>query len=315
MPGQEQGAADENGLGYLAAYVPGYRVTPFPKGMAKRIPAGAKLVFQMHYTPVGKAQADLSKIGFIFANPKELTHMVSTISTGNRGLYIPPHAEDYKREATMSAYKHDLNVLSLMPHMHLRGKAFSYEAIYPDGKRETLLDVPHFDFNWQTCYELAEVKTLPPGTRIHCVAHWDNSENNLANPNPAATVSWGNQTFEEMMIGFFDVATPINRAKFLADGAVPMLEPSATVEDRARELISQFDRNGDGKLTKDELPEKFHGLFGLLDRNRDGFLDEDEVLVFVKANGGRLKGFGGGRRDHGNESKKPAQAEKPAGGQ
>ncbi len=233
-PNHDGGSDEENGLGYLSAYVPGYRVSPFPQGMAKYVPAGSKLVFQMHYTPIGNEHTDLSRIGFIFAKPEELTHLVTTVSMDNHSINIPPHAEDYKREATMSAYKHDLKVLSFSPHMHLRGAAFSYEAIYPDGKREMLLNVPRFDFNWQTCYELAEPKTLPPGTRVHCVAHWDNSENNLANPNPAATVNWGDQTFEEMMIGFFDVAIPIDREKLLATGTIPKLEPAATLEDRAK---------------------------------------------------------------------------------
>ena len=300
-PGQDRGGFDENGLGFLAAYVPGYRATPFPEGMAKYVPAGSKLVFQMHYTPVGKEQADLSKIGFTFAKPSELTHMVKTISTGNRGINIPPHAEDYQRESTMTAYKHDLQVLSYAPHMHVRGKSFLYEAIHPDGKRETLLDVPRYDFNWQTSYELAEAKVLPPGTRVHCVAHWDNSENNLANPDPTARVAWGDQTFEEMMIGFFDVAIPLDREKLLADGTIPKLESTATIEDRAAELVSQMDGNGDGKLTKDEVPERLRLMFPLLDSNHDGFIDAGEALVFIKANGGRRPGFGGGggRRDRG----------------
>ncbi len=293
-PNHERGGDEENGLGYLGAYVPGYRITPFPKGMAKYVPAGSKLVFQMHYTPVGKEEKDLSKIGFIFAKPEELTHMVMTVSTANHGINIPPHAEDYKRQSTMIAYQHDLKILSFSPHLHLRGTAFSYEAIYPDGKRETLLSVPHYDFNWQTCYELAEPKILPPGTRVHCVAHWDNSENNLANPNPAATVNWGDQTYEEMMIGFFDVALPIDRQKLLSSGTLPKLEPSSTLEDRARELLAEFDGNGDGKLARNELPKQFQGLFMLLNRNRDGFLDVDEVLTFVKANAGKLPGFGRG---------------------
>jgi peroxiredoxin len=315
-PGKDRGNIDENGLGFLAAYVPGYRATPFPAGMAKHVPAGSKLVFQMHYTPVGKEHADLSKIGFVFAKPEELTHMVQTVSTGNRGINIPPHAEDYSREALMAPYKHDLTVLSYSPHMHVRGKAFSYEAIYPDGKREMLLDIPRYDFNWQTTYELTEAKTLPPGTRVHCVAHWDNSENNLANPDPSATVNWGDQTFEEMMIGFFDVAVPIDREKLLADGTVPKLEPAATIEERAKELISQLDGNNDGKLTKDEVPERFRLMFGFLDGNKDGFVDADEALVFIKASGGRRFEGGGGRggRRQRNEEKKPAaESEAPAG--
>ncbi len=285
---------DENGLGFLAAYVPGFRATPYPDGMAKFVPAGSKLMFQMHYTPVGKAQHDLSKIGFVFAKPEDLTHMVQTVSTGNRGINIPPNAEDYSRESLMTPYKHDLIVLSYSPHMHVRGKAFTYEAIYPDGKRETLLDVPRYDFNWQTNYELTEQKVLPPGTRVHCTAHWDNSENNLSNPNPNETVRWGDQTWEEMMIGFFDVAVPIDREKLLASGTVPRLEPvQGSIEDRAKELLTQMDVNGDGKLTKDELPERFQTVFGLIDANRDQSVDLDETVKFLKATGGR---FGGGDR-------------------
>lgn len=308
-PGRDRESFDENGLGFLAGYVPGFRATPFPDGMAKHVPKGSKLVFQMHYTPIGRDEPDQTKIGFIFAKPEEVTHMVQTVSTGNRGINIPPHAEDYSREATMSAYAHDLNILSFSPHMHVRGKAFSYEAIYPDGKREMLLDVPRYDFNWQTTYELADTKVLPPGTRVHCVAHWDNSENNLANPNPSATVNWGDQTFEEMMIGFFDVAVPVDREKLLADGTVPKLQPTAKVEDRAQELIAQLDGNGDGKLAKEELPERFQLMFGFMDANRDGFIDADEALTFVKARGGR--GGPGGGRNRGDRQRGPG-GDKPA---
>jgi len=313
-PGRERGSFDENGLGFLAAYVPGLRATPYPEGMAKHVPAGSKLVFQMHYTPVGKEQTDVSKIGFTFAKPEELTHMVQTVSTGNRGINIPPHAEDYSRESMMAPYKHDLTILSYAPHMHVRGKSFLYEAVYPDGKREVLLDVPKYDFNWQTNYELAEFKTLPPGTRVHCVAHWDNSENNLANPDPSATVNWGDQTFEEMMIGFFDVAIPIDREKLLADGTIPKLEPNARVEDRAKELISQLDGNGDGKLVAEEVPERMRLMFGLLDGNKDGFVDADEALTFIKASGGRRLGgggFGGGRRERGERLRRGGDRPKP----
>ena len=299
-PGEDRGHFDENGLGFLAAYVPGYRATPFAAGMAKYVPAGSKLVFQVHYTPVGTVHADQAKIGLVFAKPEELTHMVQTISTGSRGLSIPPKAEDYQRESTMTAYKQDLVVLSYAPHMHLRGKSFSYEAIYPDGKREMLLDVPHYDFNWQTSYELAEPKTLPPGSRVHCVAHWDNSDENLANPDSSATVHWGDQTWEEMMIGFFDVAVPIDREKLLAEGKVPKLEPDSKVEDRAKDLLTQFDSDGDGKLTKDELPDQFQAAFGLLDKNGDKAIDLDEATAFVKMSGGRGHGgFGGGGRGRG----------------
>jgi hypothetical protein len=286
-------------LGFLSAYVPGLRAKPFPEGMAKHVPAGSKFVFQMHYTPVGKEMTDQSSIGLVFAKPEELTHMVQTVSTGNRGLAIPPGAADYRRESLMTAYKHDLMVLSYAPHMHVRGKSFSYEAVYPDGKREMLLDVPRYDFNWQTNYELAEPKILPPGTRMHCVAHWDNSENNLNNPDPTQTVHWGDQTFEEMMIGFFDVAVPIDREKLLADGTIPKLEPNVSLEDKAKELVLGFDRDGDGKLVKDELPGRFQHAFDLLDGNKDGSIDSDEATTFLKNGGGRF--LGGGRRGGGRD--------------
>jgi hypothetical protein len=177
-----------------------------------------------------------------------------------------------------------------------------YEAIYPDGKKETLLDVPRYDFNWQTSYELDQPKVLPPGTRVHCVAHWDNSEDNLANPDPSQTVHWGDQTFEEMMLGFFDVAVPIDREKLLADGTVPKLQPDSNMEDRARELIANFDRDGDNLLQKEELPDRFQMAFGLLDGNKDEKIDVSEAANFIKLQGGRGRGrggFGGGGRGRG----------------
>ena len=103
-------------------------------------------------------------------------------------------------------------LLGLAPHMHLRGKSFLYEAIFSDGKKEVLLDVPRYDFNWQTTYRLAEPKKLPAGTKVHCVAHFDNSENNLNNPDPKARVRWGDQTWNEMMIGYFEIAVPLKAA-------------------------------------------------------------------------------------------------------
>lgn len=296
---------DENGLGFLTAYVPGYRPTPCREGMAKHVPAGSKLVFQFHYTPTGKRQEDRSKIGFVFAKPDEITHMVQTVSTANRGLNIPPHAEDYQRESTMGAYKHDLMVLGYSPHMHVRGKSFSYEAIFPDGKREMLLNVPKYDFNWQTNYELVEPKILPPGARVHCVAHWDNSENNPANPDPSQRVHWGDQTWDEMMIGFFDVALPVDRAKLLASGEVPKLEPASGPEERAKKLVAELDENGDGKLTRDELPGRFQAMFGFLDANHDGVVDVDEALEFVKSGPFRSRLFGnqgGGTKSGGDRA-------------
>jgi peroxiredoxin len=207
QPGQRDDPDGGGTRGFLASYVPGLRPEPFPPGMAKRIPAHSVLVFQVHYTPNGSPATDLSRIGFVFADPKTVTHEVRTTSAVQRRISIPPGAADYVLDATSRAAPDDRLLLGYMPHMHLRGKAFSYEAVYPDGKKEMLLDVPKFDFNWQTSYRLAEPLKLPAGTKLHAVAHFDNSAENPNNPDPTKSVRWGEQTWDEMMLGYFDVAT------------------------------------------------------------------------------------------------------------
>jgi hypothetical protein len=171
--------------------------------MAKLIPAGSKMVFQLHYTPNGSPQKDRSSIGLMFVNADQVRKEVSTLEVAQHLFLIPPGAADYRTDA-WHTFERDTMLLSLFPHMHLRGKAFRYEAHYPDGTSEVLLDVPRYDFNWQNTYELAEPKRLPKGTRLHCIAHFDNSADNLANPNPKRAVYWGDQT-DEMMIGYIDI--------------------------------------------------------------------------------------------------------------
>jgi len=191
---------------FLTATAPGARPLMLPPGQAKLIPAGSKLVFQMHYTPNGTATTDRSSVGFVFANASEVKQQVGTDKAANQGFRIPAGASNHKVEAYHSFNK-DMILLSMFPHMHLRGKAFRYTAIYPDKKQEILLDVPHYDFNWQNGYVFAEPKLMPAGTKIYCEAWYDNSEQNIANPDPKSSVRWGDQTWEEMMIGYFD-ATP-----------------------------------------------------------------------------------------------------------
>jgi hypothetical protein len=281
--------------GFLVGYVPGLRPIPFPDGMAKRIPAGSKLIFQVHYTPIGTPQKDRSKVGFVFADPTEVKHEVVTTSAVSRFLNIPPGDDDYRVEATSRSRSSEVLLLGLMPHMHLRGKSFSYEAVYPSGQRETMLDVPQYDFNWQTSYRLAEPKPLPPGTRMHCVAHFDNSESNLNNPNPKATVRWGDQTWNEMMIGYFDIAVPrvaqseAVAAANSADGSrAPLDAPppggssstprgSGGLAGRAGDILSRLDRDGDGKVMRDEVPDRLRAIFDRLDRDGDKVLSPEEL--------------------------------------
>jgi peroxiredoxin len=275
--GQREGA-DEGGVqGFLVGYVPGLRAEPYPAGMAKRIPAGSQLIFQVHYTPIGSEQFDQSQLGLVFADPKELTHEVRTTSAANVRIRIPANADNHREEAYSRRPLGDSLLLGLMPHMHLRGKSFTYEALLPDGSKETLIDIPRYDFNWQTAYRLAEPKPLPAGTRIHAVAHYDNSDRNLSNPDPSRIVTWGDQTWEEMMIGYFDIAVPIDQArrevKEEAAQSDGVLSPAA----RAKQILQRFDADKDGVVTRSEVPEALRRTFDRLDRDADGKLIVDEI--------------------------------------
>jgi hypothetical protein len=202
--GQRLNESREDGIGsgFLTAYAPGDMPSVFPAGTAKKIPRGATLVFQMHYTPTNTAQTDRSSVGLIFAKepPK---HEARTRAIASRRLNIPPGEENHKVVA-VSEMRRDARLLSLMPHMHLRGKSFRYRVIFPDGKEQILLDVPRYDFAWQTVYRLEKPLDLPAGTKIECTAVFDNSAKNRNNPDPTKWVRWGEQTWDEMMIGFLD---------------------------------------------------------------------------------------------------------------
>jgi hypothetical protein len=247
--------------------------------MAKRIPAGGQFLFQVHYTPNGSEQFDHSKLGLIFADPKTITHEVKTVSAAGKSLAIPPGDNNYRIEAATTIREDDLLVLNLMPHMHLRGKSFFYEAIFADGRKETLLDVPRYDFNWQTAYRLADPKALPQGTKVHCVAHFDNSAENLNNPDPTKTVRWGDQTWDEMMIGYFDVAVPIGQANEEEKESQKTAETKS--QQRLKEIVKRFDADEDGVLQKAEIPEKMQKIFDRLDSDKSGALNEQELKALL----------------------------------
>ncbi len=187
---------------HLATYVPGDAPTRYPAGIAKLIPAGSLLKFGIHYTPDGIARTDRSRIGLVFA-AQPVAHRAFTKSVESTKFRIPAYAADHPVSSTYTAPA-DLHLYSFSPHMHLRGKDFRYQATYPNGRTETLLSVPAYDFGWQSTYMLAEPWAIPRGTRIDCLAHFDNSTGNPANPDPAQAVEWGEQSFQEMMIGYFD---------------------------------------------------------------------------------------------------------------
>ena len=189
----------------LLVYAPGSSPDQWPEDMAKFIPAGSDLVFQMHYTTNGRAGRDQTSVGLVFS--KQLpAQRVLTLQLTNDHFEIPPETDDYRVEA-WGALPNDATLLSFFPHMHVRGKRFEYNLIREPGTIETLLRV-NYDFYWQLSYRLSEPRPLKAGTKIQAVAWYDNSRKNPHNPNPAATVKWGDQTYEEMMVGFFDIAVP-----------------------------------------------------------------------------------------------------------
>lgn len=188
--------------GQICGNAPGDPPVILPPGVARKIPAGAILKFQMHYTPTGKVEKDRSQVGLIFYRGKKPpTGFARTRGIMNGKFRIPPGAANHEVKSSFT-FRQDIKLLRLMPHMHLRGKDFLYRATYPDGKSEILLSVPRYDFNWQNAYRFATPKRIPSGTRIDCLAHFDNSADNPANPDATKQVRWGDQTWQEMMIGW-----------------------------------------------------------------------------------------------------------------
>jgi hypothetical protein len=215
-PAQTPPVVRRTGDQMLVNWAVGEDAPVYLPGTAKRIPAGSTLVFQVHYTTNGTPGTDRSRIGLIFAKEPPRRE-IRTGTIANATFAIPPGASDHQVEAE-ATFSSDVNVWTLHPHMHLRGKDMTYTAIYPDGRRQVVLRVPKFDFGWQTDYWLAEPLTLPSGSKLHVSAHFDNSSANRNNPDPTTTVRWGDQTWEEMMIGFFtytvegQVPTPERRS-------------------------------------------------------------------------------------------------------
>ena len=271
---EEDDVPQEDREGYWAVYVPGQSVQSYPEGFAKKIPAGARLNFQMHYTPNGTATTDSTRIGVIYCDEPE--HEVRTAGIVNTRLSIPPGASNHREDASIPIPT-DAMVLGFFPHMHLRGKACRYELTRGD-QTTTILDVPRYDFNWQLSYRLAEPLRLMAGDRLHFTAWFDNSDQNPANPDPSETVRWGPQTFEEMHLGYLEYYLP----------GVPPGEAAGSDSAwgrfvaglRTADLTAAFkrlDKNGDGRLVPDELPERIRDRLMRLDLDRNGELSQEEA--------------------------------------
>ncbi|MEX0937429.1 MAG: redoxin domain-containing protein [Pirellulales bacterium] len=263
----------------LVGYAPGSDPIVLAEGMAMHVPAGSQLMFEVHYTPNGVEQPDRSYVGFKFVDGKDVKKELRGRLAINRSFRIPPGAENHEVTADYRTSRDEL-LMSMTPHMHLRGKAFRYEAFYPDGRQEILLDVPRYDFNWQLSYKLAEPKLLPAGTRIVCTAWFDNSKYNPVNPDPSKEIRWGDQSWEEMMIGFFNTISPDRQTSAAPLSTDVSIDPSGTW---------QWKRDGATEtLTIDLEGGRLSGVLKTPDREMEieqAVMKDDELTFHVALTG------------------------------
>ena len=190
--------------GGLGGLVPGRLYGLYEEGVARKIPAGTDIVLQMHYTTIGQVVTDQTQIGVVLAKepPSALRAEVGGGAIPNISFVIPPGDPNFEVSGKKT-FDRDTYLSTLYPHMHVRGKSAAYSIIYPDGREEVVLSVPKYDFNWQLSYKLAEPKFIPKGSTLKVTMHYDNSRGNRFNPDPTAEVRWGDQTWEEMMLGYY----------------------------------------------------------------------------------------------------------------
>ncbi len=266
---------------FFAVYVPGNNLLRFPEGFAKLIPAGASLHFQIHYTPNGTATTDQTALGLVFSKTPP-RHEVRVAAVAAQ-LDIPPGEANYEARGRIPV-PFDAKLLSFMPHMHVRGKSYRYELELPNKQSRTLLDVPRYDFNWQLQYRLREPIDAPAGSVLKGFATYDNSTNNPANPDPTRRVKWGQQTDEEMMLGYFEYYLP---------NVEPAGQAPSIVELALRDgglIFNGLDKNHDDKITLNEAPSA--AQFRDADANGDGAVTREEFKVFWRRQADKKKAAG-----------------------
>lgn len=277
---EASGRVGIGGIDYWGIYVPGNSTQIYPPGYARKLPKGSRLKFQMHYTPNGTATEDSTRIGMVFAE-KEPVYEVKTASIVNQHFKILPGDENCEVTAEEDVQK-TTQVLGYLPHHHLRGKACRYELIHADGDVELLLDVPRYDFNWQLFYRYSEPRIFNPGSKIRFTGWYDNSANNPANPDPAIAVGWGEQTEDEMHVGYVEIAEPVEVA--------PRGDRNEPVERRPGRKFSAIDVDHDGRVSREEsrrlggntpIPRQ-DKIFDRFDADKDGSLNRSEYERLLK---------------------------------
>jgi hypothetical protein len=282
------GSAGSNGRdGFWGVYVPGNSTLVYPDGYAKRLPQGAKLKFQMHYTPNGTATEDVTAIGLVFAKrPPQYEVKVTGIANGR--FKIPAGADNHPVQASLQL-PYDAQILGFLPHMHLRGKAARYEVVAAGDSQpaKRLLDVPHYDFNWQLFYRLAEPLSLQQGDRIIYTSWYDNSDKNPANPDPHRTVGWGEQTEDEMHLGYVEYVVPGVQAGQPIEGVRRARAAGAVRGALSNALFKRLDVDQDGWITRAEVRQRMPrnakaagSVFDGLDRDGNEKLDPEELAKY-----------------------------------
>jgi hypothetical protein len=236
----------------------------------------------MHYTPNGRQAEDLTKVGVWFGDEENITHEVSTRVALNHNFEIPPGAKNHLVEIEIDGFYRNSHLLSITPHMHLRGKSFRLVARRTSAS-ETLLHVPHYDFNWQHLYRFESPIPLDRVAALEMQVCFDNSGENPANPDPEEFVTWGDQTWQEMAVAFFDIAHPRDQPRVWEnhedqDAADTEAERQAQISKAADKFLAALDQNGDGVIVREEVPDAFR-MFGFrqVDHNRDNRLERSEI--------------------------------------
>ncbi len=284
----------------IGAFVPGFRDSGLPPGTAYRLPAGTKILFQMHYTPNGLPRRDLTHVAFEFADESTVVRNATSGRAINVMFQIPPGAGHHEVRAS-HVFRREVELLKLIPHLHVRGQSFRYEAVYPGGNRELLLEIPRWDFNWQLEYAFREPKHFPAGTELVATATFDNSPENPLNPDPSQWVTFGEQTWDEMLIGFFIASEPREPSQVasvvpLASAAEGVLRPGRPREPGqvAKGLLGLYHAArgltpGKPEPYAEEMDHVILGALSELAQFRQQAQDRDAPAEAIRDAAGRLR--------------------------